>query len=616
MIKWNFPSNGGGVISGISDAGIETFKGTPYKALAREICQNSLDARKSSDYPVKVEFGLIKIQSNEIPGYCELINVIENCKDYWTENNNKKAMKFFDKAIDTINNHSINVLRISDYNTLGLEGSDKEVNSSWSNLVKGNGVSNKEGGAGGSFGIGKSAPFACSDLRTVFYSTKDNNSIMAYQGVSRLASCRMNGYITQGTGYYGDENLNMPVKEMIHLDKNYSRTETGTDIFILGFNKEEYWKEQMISSILDGFLVAIWSGLLEVIIEDVNISKDTLSSIVNQYDNYISVNVKNYYNALISSKTITKEWNFNGLGNVKLMLLEGQGFCRKVLISRKSGMKIFEQDRLSSYIEFAGILILEGEDVNSFFRDMETPEHNKWQPKRSDNKNAEKYKKQLYQTIKKYVNELQNVNDNETLEIEGLGDYIADEALGNNDNITEEIQNKIKTFTSTRISTNKNKSRRTSKGNGDYEDIFGDIDKNGEDIYGDHLENKKSKNGNAFIDGSANLDSDKKIKKEVRLEAINTRIFCDNKINNEYKLIFNVPNDIKEGCIKLNILGEQGETRCNILCATDSTGNKLKIEHNKIYINKIHKSEKQSLKVKINYDNYCALGVDIYGFSE
>ena len=106
------------------------------------------------------------------------------------------------------------------------------------------------------------------------------------------------------------------------------------------------------------------------------------------------------------------------------------------------------------------------------------------------------------------------------------------------------------------------------------------------------------------------------IKKQVRLEAINTRIFCDNKINNEYKLIFNVPNDIKEGCIKLNILGEQGETRCNILCATDSTGNKLKIEHNKIYINKIHKSEKQSLKVKIDYDNYCALGVDIYGFSE
>lgn len=42
--KWNFPSNNYGQIFGIADSGIETFKGTPIKSLAREICQNSLDA--------------------------------------------------------------------------------------------------------------------------------------------------------------------------------------------------------------------------------------------------------------------------------------------------------------------------------------------------------------------------------------------------------------------------------------------------------------------------------------------------------------------------------------------------------------------------------------------
>ena len=45
MIGWNFPSNNNGDINGISNAGIETFKGAPYEALAREICQNSLDAK-------------------------------------------------------------------------------------------------------------------------------------------------------------------------------------------------------------------------------------------------------------------------------------------------------------------------------------------------------------------------------------------------------------------------------------------------------------------------------------------------------------------------------------------------------------------------------------------
>ena len=42
--SWNFPSNNFGQISGIADSGVETFNGTPMKSLAREICQNSIDA--------------------------------------------------------------------------------------------------------------------------------------------------------------------------------------------------------------------------------------------------------------------------------------------------------------------------------------------------------------------------------------------------------------------------------------------------------------------------------------------------------------------------------------------------------------------------------------------
>ena len=41
---WRFPLNDYGQIFGIADSGVETFKGTPMKSLAREICQNSIDA--------------------------------------------------------------------------------------------------------------------------------------------------------------------------------------------------------------------------------------------------------------------------------------------------------------------------------------------------------------------------------------------------------------------------------------------------------------------------------------------------------------------------------------------------------------------------------------------
>lgn len=50
--SWIFPSNNFGIITGIGEAGIETFKGSPYRSLAREICQNSMDARYDISIPI------------------------------------------------------------------------------------------------------------------------------------------------------------------------------------------------------------------------------------------------------------------------------------------------------------------------------------------------------------------------------------------------------------------------------------------------------------------------------------------------------------------------------------------------------------------------------------
>ena len=65
-IDWNFPGNNFGTLSGIGEAGIETFKGSPCRSLAREICQNSLDARLDPGKPVRVEFSLSYISPGDI----------------------------------------------------------------------------------------------------------------------------------------------------------------------------------------------------------------------------------------------------------------------------------------------------------------------------------------------------------------------------------------------------------------------------------------------------------------------------------------------------------------------------------------------------------------------
>lgn len=72
-IGWNFPSNNNGELKGLQDAGTETFKGSIFSSLAREICQNSLDARLDPSRPVRVEFVASQVKTADIPGLEGLI---------------------------------------------------------------------------------------------------------------------------------------------------------------------------------------------------------------------------------------------------------------------------------------------------------------------------------------------------------------------------------------------------------------------------------------------------------------------------------------------------------------------------------------------------------------
>ena len=92
-IGWNFPGNNNCDIVGIGESGIETFKGSLFSSLAREICQNSLDARVDFNKPVKVEFILNEVKRKQIPGIDELTNAIKLCKEFWKDN--KKNCRLF-----------------------------------------------------------------------------------------------------------------------------------------------------------------------------------------------------------------------------------------------------------------------------------------------------------------------------------------------------------------------------------------------------------------------------------------------------------------------------------------------------------------------------------------
>lgn len=453
-IDWNFPSNNFGTISGIGETGIETFKCSPYRSLAREICQNSLDARLDASKPVRVEFSLSYIPLEDIRQFDTLKSAFRFCRSFWKEQGNKKTADFFNKALKCSEADQISMLRISDFNTTGLTGSDKEYNSPWQNLVKASGVSSKGGSAGGSFGIGKSAPFACSDFRTVFYSTLDNKGLKAFQGVARLVSFRQKNILgldkdsmTTGTGFYGETKKNSAIPECISLDKKFRRRTSGTDVYIVAFSEGKNWRDDIIRSVLSEFLISVFQNDLVVNVGDVEISLATLPGLVEKYCDDIP-EAYNYYQAMTSDKAVVVREDFQVLGDIELHLLIQKDLHRRILMSRSSGMKIFDQKNISGTIFFAGVCILKDDEINSYFREMENPQHDAWKPARhSESASAKKNKQALYKRLKEIVQQYGMQTTLEEVDAEGMGEYLPDdEGITDGGEKSETISSATKDF--------------------------------------------------------------------------------------------------------------------------------------------------------------------------
>ena len=610
-----------------------------------------MDARYDNQKPVIIQFSSFTIANTTIPGYSKLTDAINSCLEFWTEQSNKKTIDFFKKAKSIIEGNIVNVLRISDSNTEGLRGSDKEFNTPWHNLVRASGVSGKEGSAGGSFGIGKSAPFACSDIRTLFYATKDIEGISAFQGIARLVSFKEKGIfgkdkdsITTGTGYFSFDKKNSPIRECRSLDPKYSRTEYGTDIFVLGFNKSEDWETEIISSILDEFLMAIFNGELVVKIETTNIDKNNLSNIIEQYKNHAKI-AYNYYQALTDEKASIIEHEFPELGSIELRILIKQDLHRKVMMCRRNGMKIFDKANISSAIQFAGICTLKDDRINSYFRELENPQHNAWEPERCTSESKTKAKNKmsmLFRYIKNTVIDMGKKTTVDEIDAEGMGEYFADTESMNTDN-----ENKNEAVSSATSSIEINIAKPVQKMMGYEESLSEDIenpednnnDPEGFDVdYGNfgskdqHDDgHNKTHDGNGFGGGEGdnpgtrgsgdnkfktdfdNLDDESKAK---HIGAMSVRLYLSDREKNIYNLVFTPKEIAGSGYLQIYLSGEQNTAKASIVAAFDLlTGKFLKCKGNKIYLDNIQKAKKKKVSFCLEYVEECSMEVKLYGYT-
>ena len=82
--QWRFPLLDGGSEQGFNNGGIATFKGSDlYDNLAREICQNSLDAKRTNDSKVKLEFQIKSFEKKKYNALQDLDLIFDACEKYW-----------------------------------------------------------------------------------------------------------------------------------------------------------------------------------------------------------------------------------------------------------------------------------------------------------------------------------------------------------------------------------------------------------------------------------------------------------------------------------------------------------------------------------------------------
>lgn len=398
-VDFEFVPNVAGESNGLNDAGIETYKSNPFASLGRECGQNSNDARTRR--PVIVNFDVIEEPISSVPGAAKLKAAVEACLKTAILRKDEKATDFFSHARKVLGASSIKIMRVADLNTTGLTG-PCEPGTPFHALLKSAGESNKGENttSGGSFGIGKNAAFAASELRTVFYSTlyrlpNADTSYFLAQGKAKLMSHDDEGGNAKlATGYWGHAETFTPVSEQHLAPPWMRRNEIGTSVFALGFHHSANWQFKIAYSLLVNFFAAIQRGDMQFNVNSgrIAINANSIDALFNDKRVYAAAEEDNrsedfefarhLFKCLTSPDAIEKTVSVRGLGEISIRVLIGEELPKRVGIIR-NGMMITDSlkhfgerfDRFPLYKDFVSLVEPLESEGSALIKKLESPRH-------------------------------------------------------------------------------------------------------------------------------------------------------------------------------------------------------------------------------------------------
>lgn len=374
---------------GPNDPSEEHFTGKDIEeSLTREMIQNSMDAKADGTGPVRVVFELSEVNTDAIPGIFGLRNAmaaaVEASKDL---QGHEHVVAAYESACST----RVPVLRIQDYGTVGLTGSESRNDppNPLSMLTRGTGASSNEKSRGGSFGIGSSVGPLASKMRTVAYSSKrrDDQDVI-FASVSRLCSHRDGqGTLRLGTGYYTylDDLSDFRYRRNPDpIDGFGSRTEAGTDIYVYDYRAAgRTGLLDVKRAAAENFMVAIHRRRL--VVEgrtptgDWRLDSDTILDII-ESDEILKTKLLPFYRALTETKAIAG--SLRHTGEVQLYIHVDD------TLEKKLGTQVMRQPLMmittlqhTFHVPYAAVFICENDEGNQTLRDIEPPTHNNWNDK-------------------------------------------------------------------------------------------------------------------------------------------------------------------------------------------------------------------------------------------
>lgn len=460
---WNFtPVDRRTTASGGEDSSFDLFKYGSHRYLVREYIQNSMDAVVNNSTPTVVKIESVDINTDEYPALTEkLYDHIEACavhsdSNMHSRNPYKKKVEYLKKCLET---KVLPCIKISDYNTTGMDYKDPEIEQSAFNAgVKEIRSSHKVGEhAGGSHGLGKTVGFVISEINAVYYSTMVNNPEHTCwgNGVVKLCTHKLGTTTFNGDAYY-DKNEGYTPDDKYNIPKDFLRNEPGTDVFILGSTLTTENIETIRQEILRSFFKALSSNKLIVYVEnelfcmdnleekmtslfpdDENIcydvkrkgTKEELPSVYCPRPYYINC-IKEWKDDDYHKEYIASASDYPHIEHAVLRFyinpeIKSHSEDRIICMRDKEMFICFH--RMNSYKGFYGLFLCDGKGSETL-RLMENATHEKWDVKETkdlpEEEDAIEIRKEINAFIRKSIEDAFPENEDDEHNISSLKNYV------------------------------------------------------------------------------------------------------------------------------------------------------------------------------------------------